>query len=83
MTRLMRDILALKRHRAALARQQTGDGVQRGGLTGAVRTDERNDLALVYLEGNVTQRVDKAVIHVDVLYFQHCHWCFLLSYSPR
>ncbi len=30
----------------------TCDRVQRGGLAGAVRADERYDLALVYLEGN-------------------------------
>ena len=50
-----------------------GDGVQRGGLAGAVRADERDDLALVYLEGNVTQRMNQAVVNVDVLDFEHCH----------
>ena len=49
------------------------DGVQRGGLAGAVRADERDDLALVYLEGNVTQRMNQAVVNVDVLDFEHCH----------
>ena len=50
-----------------------GSSMQRGGLAGAVRTDERDDLALVYLEGNVTQRMNQAVVNVDVLDFEHCH----------
>ena len=32
-----------------------------------------DDLALVYLEGNVTQRMNQAVVNVDVLDFEHCH----------
>ena len=59
--------------RAGLAAQQARDRVQRGGLAGAVRADERDDLALVYLEGNVTQRMNQAVVNVDVLDFEHCH----------
>ena len=73
MARLAGDVLSLEGDRAALRRQQAGDGVQRGGLAGAVRADERDDLALVYLEGNVTQRMNQAVVNVDVLDFEHCH----------
>ena len=70
---LFGDVLTLKGHRAALGRQKAGDRMQGGGLARAVRTDQRDDLALVYLEGNVAQRVDQAIVYVNILDFQHCH----------
>ena len=47
--------------------EQAGDGVQRGGLAGAVGADEGDDLPLIDLEGDALDGVDGAVIDVDVV----------------
>ena len=52
---------------AGLTVEQAGNGVQSGGLAGAVGTDQRDDLALVDLEGNALNSVDAAVIDVDIV----------------
>ena len=44
------DALALVEDVAGLRVEQAGDGLQGGGLTGTVGTDEGDDLALVHLE---------------------------------
>ncbi len=67
----MADGLATKRNLALFGPQQTGDGVQRGGFTRAVRADERNDLALVHLERNALDGIDRAVIYNKILYGKH------------
>src|SRR5262249_58197080 len=40
--------------------QIAGDGVERGGLAGAVRADQREHLALAHLEGHVADRDEAA-----------------------
>ena len=52
-------------------REQACDGLQDGGLAGAVGADEGDDLPLIYLKGDVLDGVDGAVIDVDALYLQH------------
>ena len=83
------EICALKFDAASAGMQQTGDGVQNGGLTGAVCADERDDLALVYLEGHtldgivLVDGVDAAVIDVQIVYFKHCSHVHASFFRPR
>ena len=72
-TGLFGNILPLKYHAAALGRQQAGDRMQRCGLARAVGADQCHNLSLVDLKGNVMQRVNQAVIDIQIAYFQHCH----------
>ena len=64
------DALALVDHIAGLGFQQAGDGLQGGGLTGTIGTDQGDDLALIDLEGNALDGVDVAVVNVDVIDLQ-------------
>ena len=48
--------------------QKAGDRVQNGRLTRAVRTDQRDDLTLVDLEGNALDGVDAAVVNVKIVH---------------
>ena len=52
---------------AGLAVEQAGNGVQSGGLAGAVGTDQGHDLALIDLKGDALDGVDAAVIDVDIV----------------
>ncbi len=54
-----------------LAFLQTGDGAQRGGLARAVRSDQRDGLALLHFKGDTLYRFDRAVGHVQILYLKH------------
>ena len=50
-----------------LGRVDAGDGAQRRGLAGAVAAEEREDLALVHLEGDPLHDVALAVVGVEVV----------------
>jgi hypothetical protein len=50
-----------------------GDRAQRGGLAGAVRADQRDDLALVDLERDALQRLDVAVVGVELVDLEEGH----------
>src|SRR5207237_5776595 len=75
--------------------QEAGDGPQSGRLAGAVRADERDDLALAHLERDAAQRVDRAVVHVQLVEAQErpvhgctrpaaiCPACSRAYFSPR
>ena len=52
---------------AGLTVEQAGNGVQSGGLAGAVGTDQGHDLALIDLKGDALDGVDAAVIDVDIV----------------
>ena len=54
-------IVAIIGNAAGFGRHQTGDGVQGGGLAGAVGSDQGDDLAVVHLEANALDRVDRAI----------------------
>ena len=54
-------IVAIISNAAGFGRHQTGDGVQGGGLAGAVGSDQGDDLAVVHLEANALDRVDRAI----------------------
>ena len=49
----------------------TGNAVKRGRLTRAVRADERDDLALIYLKGQVVDGDDAAELHGYMLHAQN------------
>ena len=65
--------LAQKFNGAGEGAQQAGDGLQGGGLAGAVGADEGDNLPLVHIERDVLDGVDGAVIDVDVVYLEHAH----------
>src|SRR5258708_29896430 len=50
------------RHLAALRAQQVRDGLQRGGLAGAVGAEQRDDLALLHLERYALEDQDDMVV---------------------
>ena len=73
MRRQVADPLALQLDLALARVQQPGDRLQRGALARPVRADQADDLPLPDLQGNPFQRVDVAVIGVDVVEFQQRH----------
>ncbi len=61
------DVLPLEGHRsvghlAALTRQQTGDRLERRGLAGPVRAEQRDDLAFRDCQGEPAQDEDDVVV---------------------
>ena len=68
-----RDIFSFKFNFTGLRRDQACNRMKDRGLSGSVGSDEGDNLTFVYLEGNVTQRMNQAVVNVDVLDFEHCH----------
>ncbi len=60
------DVGALELHPAGARVEQAADGLESGGLAGAVGADQGHDLAAVDLEGDPPEGVDRAVEGVDV-----------------
>ena len=52
MARCMRDLLSVVEDMTGTCRDQTRDGLQRRRLAGTIGTDQGDDLALIYMEGN-------------------------------
>ena len=50
---------------------ETGDGLDRGALAGAVRSEERDDLSPGDGERHAFQCVDLAVVDVQITKLQH------------
>ena len=50
--------------------QQAGNGVQGGGFSGAVGTDQGDDLTLADFKADALYRVDGPVVYMQVLYLQ-------------
>src|SRR5699024_6395601 len=67
------EILVLEDYAAALGMEQAGHGVQNRGLPRAVGADEGDDLPFLNSKGNPLYSVDAAVVHMDIINFQHCH----------
>src|SRR5205823_10232156 len=65
------DLTALEHDPALARRRETGDRAQRRGLAGAVGADQGDDLALVDLERDAFQRLDRGVEGVDRLHQEH------------
>src|SRR6266566_6720625 len=70
MRRIVRDVLPAERDRAATRMIEPVDRAQGRRLAGAVRADQGHDLALVHLDGDPLQRLDRAVEGLDVLHFE-------------
>ena len=68
---LLEQIMAVEHHRTGFRRHQTGDGMQRSGFAGAVRTDQRNDLAVVHMHADVLDGIDRAIGHTEILDVEH------------
>ena len=52
--------------------QQSGDGLERGGLAAAVRPDQGHDLAVAHFQRDAVQDpYDAQIGHFDVVDFQH------------
>ena len=45
--------------------------MQRRGLSRAVCTDEGDDFALFHLEGDSFDGMDRIIVNVEILHFQH------------
>lgn len=56
---------------AIARRHDTADGHERGGLAGAVRADQRHDLSLGQIQGDALERMDAAIVGVEVLHLKH------------
>ena len=65
------DLLVHEIHLSALRLQKAGDRFQNGGFSGAVCADQGDDLALFYIKAHALDRVDRAVVNIQVLYAEH------------
>ncbi len=68
--RLRGDLAALEADRAAPRPVQAVDRAERRRLAGAVGPDQRDDLALAHLQRDTLDRVDGAVVGVDVVHIE-------------
>src|SRR5262249_32741193 len=75
-----RDVLTFELDRSPAWADQTGNGLQQCGLAGAVRADQRYDLALVDSNAYVVQDLDLAVACAQVADGKQCH---NFTSSPR
>ena len=57
----LRDIGAVEGNDARSCGNQSDDGLHRGGFSGAVGSDQRHDLALVYLKADAFEGTDYTV----------------------
>ncbi|MPN49307.1 hypothetical protein SDC9_196924 [bioreactor metagenome] len=64
-------VLAVQQDFARRRAQQSRNRMENGGFTRAVRADQGNQLAVVDGEVNPLERVNRAVVYVDILDFQH------------
>src|SRR5690606_4507325 len=68
---LVRDVLALERDGALARARVAADRHQQRGLAGAVGADQGDDLALVDLDRYAIERLDGAIVGMDVVQLQH------------
>jgi hypothetical protein len=64
------DVAALVADRAAARRREAGDRAQRGGLAGAVSTEQGHHFAFVHAQGKTVQDVPEAVVRIDIVELQ-------------
>ena len=83
--RHLRELLPLKEDGALPRAEQPGNGLEGGALPGSVRPDERDDFALVHMEGDALQGVDGAVEDIQIIDFEQCghDLLYLLPTLPR
>src|SRR5581483_9561720 len=68
--RVMGDVAAAEGDRALARMVQPVDRAQRRRLARAVRADERDDLAVAHLDRDALQRLDRAVVRLDVAHLE-------------
>src|SRR5205085_1565689 len=81
------DVVTADRHRAGARRDDTADDVDERGLAGAIRAEQRENLALADLEVDVLQRVQARGVtllepgdgnnrrHAEPRLFPRSRWC--------
>src|SRR3990172_8425132 len=74
------DGLALEPDLAAGRADEPPDGVEEGGLPGAVATDEADDLPALHAEADVGERGEAAEGHGEVLHLQQRHGGQMIPY---
>src|SRR5262249_28492695 len=65
------DVLAEEADRPAARVIEAVDRAQRGRLPGAVRPDQRDDLAVVHLDRDALERLDRPVVGLDPVECEH------------
>src|SRR5829696_6145262 len=70
MARHSRDDLTVEANFAVGNRTEPGDGLEGGALPGAIGTDQRHNLALVYLKRDASDGFDFSVVDVYVIQFK-------------
>jgi hypothetical protein len=68
------DVLALEDDAAPGGAHHARDGAQRRRLAGSVGADEGHDLSLVDLDVDALQRVDGAVVDIEIGDLEHHGW---------
>ena len=65
------DVHPVKADLSAFGAQQARDGLENGGLAGAVGSDQRADLAVPHLKAHTLDRMDLIIIYIQFLDFEH------------
>lgn len=71
--RHFRDLFSFKKNLSRAGRNQAGDRVEDRRLTGAVGSDQRHNLPLIYFKGNPLDGLDDAIVYFQIADFKHCH----------
>ncbi|MNS71668.1 hypothetical protein D3C72_1050450 [compost metagenome] len=80
MHRLVADVQVIDQDTALIGLHQADDHVEAGGLAGAVRAKQADDLAAVDGQADVTHDLAALVALGQMLSFQSCHyWAFCSS----
>ena len=64
----------------AVIRLQAGDGVEGGGLAGAVGTQQSHDLSPFHVQINAADGLDGTIVYLQISYFKQCHGHTSLSF---
>ena len=69
--RCLCEVFAAKHDTSCFCRDDSGQCLQCGCLTGTVRTDQCDNFSLFYMKGNSLQCLDNTIINLEIFYFQH------------
>ena len=62
--------LPIKGNRAGFGLHESRHGIQRGGLSRTVCTDQRHDLALIHIKGYILDGMNGAVKHIQIVHLK-------------
>ena len=79
MRRQARDVVPLEADAAGCRLVDAADEIEDRRLAGAVRADDREDLALVDAEADAVDRLDAAEMHGQIFDLEQCHRFFSLT----